>query len=140
MAARLGRRRLRLGEAAGVEAAGRIDQLIERRPPRPVLQRPERVQQAGGLAGAVGDPANGDPTRARRAQRAQIQVRAGTFRLRPGHDQVVVGQLESLVRQAASASAARSSNPAAAPGPPATSHMPRHAAATSASGSSGTIT
>ena len=75
----LGRSQLRLSQAAGVKAADRIEQLIKLRPPWPVLQGAERLQQAADLGSrAVRDAGDRDPARAHGAQRAQVEVGAST--------------------------------------------------------------
>lgn len=67
------------GEAAGVKIAYGVEQVIERRPPRPVLQRPEGFDDASRSSGRVGDanPRHGDSLRAHGSQRTQINVGGG---------------------------------------------------------------
>src|SRR5579875_3353631 len=60
-------RGLLAGERAGVEAAGRLDDLIRGGPPPAVPERAERGQDLGGLLGGLGRGGRGDPVRAYRA-------------------------------------------------------------------------
>ncbi len=70
LSARPGGRRLRLGQATGVEPARRVDQLVERRPPRPVLQGPQRIEHTTGPARVIICPRDHDPARPAGPQRA----------------------------------------------------------------------
>lgn len=99
--AELGDYRLAVGDAAWVEAANRVEKLIERRPPWPVFQGPQRGDDLGRLHGGVGHRGHGYAPRPRCSQRPQVQVGAcrAVVRFWPGRrdDQVVVGQVEAFV-------------------------------------------
>ena len=102
------------GQAARIEPAGGVDDLVQARPPRAVPQRAERVQHARGLLGGLGRGHDRHPVRPDRPQRPEVEIRSAiASRAGAGlasasaasavgavgagigrEDQVVVGQLE----------------------------------------------
>src|SRR5258708_17321221 len=61
--AELGDGGLAVGDAAWVKASGRVQKLIEWRPPWPVFERPQGIDDLGRFGRAVGDCRDGHPPR-----------------------------------------------------------------------------
>jgi hypothetical protein len=97
----LGDYRLDVGDAAWVEAASRVEKLIERRPPRPVFKIPQRGDDLGRLDRGVDGRGHGHASRPDGSQRPQVQVGAcpavACFWLARRDYQVIVGQVEAFV-------------------------------------------
>jgi hypothetical protein len=98
--AELGDYGLAVGDAPWVEAANRVENLIERRPPRPVFKIPQRGDDLRRLHGGVSDRGHGHAPRPHGSQRPQVQVGAcppvACFWLARRDYQVIVGQVEAF--------------------------------------------
>src|SRR5262245_2730343 len=91
----LGHGGLGVGERSRVKPAGRVEQFVERRPPRSVLECPGGTADLSRL-GRARDGGERNAVRADGPQRPEVKVRGCSLWLGWRHDQVVVRQFELL--------------------------------------------